>query len=122
MSDDERAIRELIQSWLTATTAGDIDRVLALVSDDAVFLTPGKEGSVTKADFTRAGNRLACIDSPAKHDFTFTPSISLFAECADEADLDRAFAALSAGGAVMMPPGNYGFSQKFTWVSDRFGV
>src|SRR5438270_3514240 len=43
MSDDERAIRELIRSWLTATTAGDIDRVLALVSDDVVFLTPGQE-------------------------------------------------------------------------------
>ena len=83
---------------------------------------PGKDGSVKKADFTLAGHRLACIDSPAKHGFTFTPSISLFVECADEAELDRAFAALSAGGAVMMPPGNYGFSQKFTWVSDRFGV
>jgi len=83
---------------------------------------PGKEGSGKKADFTLAGHRLACIDSPAQHAFTFTPSVSLFVECEDEAELDRAFAALSAGGAVMMPPGNYGFSQKFTWVSDRFGV
>ncbi len=23
---------------------------------------------------------------------------------------------------VLMPPANYGFSQKFTWVADRFGV
>jgi predicted 3-demethylubiquinone-9 3-methyltransferase (glyoxalase superfamily) len=83
---------------------------------------PGREGSVKKADFTLAGHRLACIDSPIRHPFTFTPSMSLFVECADESELDRAFAALSEGGAVLMPPGDYGFSAKFTWVNDRFGV
>ncbi len=83
---------------------------------------PGKEGSVKKADFTLAGHRLACIDSPIRHAFTFTPAVSLFVECADEAELDRACAALSDGGAVLMPPGNYGFSRKFTWLNDRFGV
>ena len=36
---------------------------------------PGKEGSVKKADFTLAGHALSCIDSPAKHAFTFTPLI-----------------------------------------------
>ena len=35
---------------------------------------------------------------------------------------DAAFGQLSAGGAVLMPPGNYGFSSKFAWVNDRFGV
>ncbi|MBN9122890.1 MAG: VOC family protein [Planctomycetes bacterium] len=83
---------------------------------------PGKEGSVKKADFTLAGHPMSCIDSPAKHAFTFTPSVSLFIECEDEGELDRAFARLSEGGAVLMPPGNYGFSTKFTWINDRFGV
>jgi predicted 3-demethylubiquinone-9 3-methyltransferase (glyoxalase superfamily) len=83
---------------------------------------PGKEGSILKADFTIAGHRLACIDSPAKHGFTFTPSVSLFVGCTDEAELDRALSALSEGGAVLMPPGEYGFSRKFTWLNDRFGV
>jgi predicted 3-demethylubiquinone-9 3-methyltransferase (glyoxalase superfamily) len=82
----------------------------------------GKEGSVMRAEFTVGGHRLACIDSPVPHAFTFTPSASLFVECADEGELDRAFAALAEGGAVLMPPGNYGFSQKFVWLSDRFGV
>jgi uncharacterized glyoxalase superfamily protein PhnB len=40
----------------------------------------------------------------------------------DEAELDRAFSQLSAGGTVLMPPGNYGFSMKFAWLNDRFGV
>ena len=83
---------------------------------------PGPAGSIKRADFTVAGQPMICIDSPAKHAFTFTPSVSLFVECESEAELDRAFDQLSAGGAVLMPPANYGFSTKFTWVSDRFGV
>jgi predicted 3-demethylubiquinone-9 3-methyltransferase (glyoxalase superfamily) len=83
---------------------------------------PGAEGSIKLATFTVAGQRLLCIDSPGKHAFTFTPSISLFVECASEAELDSVFGQLSAGGSVLMPPGGYGFSTKFTWVSDRFGV
>jgi len=82
----------------------------------------GPEGSVKRADFTLAGHALMCIDSPAKHAFTFTPSVSLFVECADEAELDAAFERLSEGGSVLMPLADYGFSRKFGWVSDRFGV
>lgn len=82
----------------------------------------GPEGTIRRAEFTFAGHRLACIDSPIRHAFAFTPSASLFVECADEAELDRAFATLSEGGAVLMPPGDYGFSQKFVWLNDRFGV
>jgi uncharacterized protein (TIGR02246 family) len=43
MNADEQAIRELIQAWLSASAAGDLDAVLALMSDDVVFLTPGQQ-------------------------------------------------------------------------------
>lgn len=82
----------------------------------------GAEGSIKKASFKLAGHNMACIDSPVKHAFTFTPSTSLFVHCEDEAEFDRALAALSEGGAMLMPPGNYGFSRKFVWLNDRFGV
>jgi predicted 3-demethylubiquinone-9 3-methyltransferase (glyoxalase superfamily) len=82
----------------------------------------GKEGSVRRAVFTLGGHHLSCIDSPIHHGFTFTPSLSLFVDCDDEAELDGAFQKLSAGGTVLMPLGNYGFSKKFGWVQDRFGV
>ena len=82
----------------------------------------GKEGTIKRAEFTIGEHKLACIDSSIKHGFTFTPSISLFVDCRDEAELDKAFAVLSEGGAVLMPPGNYGFSSKFGWCNDRFGV
>lgn len=82
----------------------------------------GAAGSVKFAEFTVAGQAVICIDSPAKHSFTFTPSMSLFVECDSEAELNTAFAQLSAGGAVLMPPDSYGFSSRFAWLNDRYGV
>ena len=43
MTDDERAIRELVATWMTASQAGDIDAVLGLMTDDVVFMVPGRE-------------------------------------------------------------------------------
>ncbi len=57
-----------------------------------------------------------------KHGFGFTPAMSLFVECESEAELDAAFGRLSEGGNVLMPVGNYGFSSRFGWLTDRFGV
>jgi predicted 3-demethylubiquinone-9 3-methyltransferase (glyoxalase superfamily) len=82
----------------------------------------GPEGSVKRADFELNGTPLMCIDSPGKHAFTFTPSMSLFIECDDEAQLDHFYDRFSDGGQTMMPPDNYGFSRKFTWVQDTYGV
>lgn len=82
----------------------------------------GREGSVKRANFTLCGRNYICIDSPIKHQFTFTPAFSLFVDCQDETEFDRAFTALSEGGGVLMPPANYGFSRKFGWLNDRFGV
>jgi predicted 3-demethylubiquinone-9 3-methyltransferase (glyoxalase superfamily) len=82
----------------------------------------GAEGTVKQAAFTLCGHNLICFDSFVKHGFTFTPSISLFVDCESEAELDAAFKELSADGQVLMPLDNYGFSTKFGWVNDRFGV
>jgi uncharacterized protein (TIGR02246 family) len=43
MSEDERAIRKLIDAWMAASRAGDTDAVLRLMADDAVFMVPGRE-------------------------------------------------------------------------------
>src|SRR4051812_11556175 len=73
---------------------------------------PGAEGSVKYARFKLAGHDLMAMDSPVKHAFTFTPSLSLFVDCETEAELDRVITQLAAGGQVLMPAGNYGFSTK----------
>jgi len=83
---------------------------------------PGAEGSVFKALFSVAGQTVMCIDSPAKHAFTFTPSFSFFVDCESEDQLRALSSALGDGGQTFMPLNNYGFSRLFTWVSDRYGV
>lgn len=82
----------------------------------------GAEGTLKTATFSLAGRDFRCFNSPTKHGFTFTPSISLFVECESPAELDEAFARLADGGGVLMPLGDYGFSKRFGWVNDRFGV
>jgi predicted 3-demethylubiquinone-9 3-methyltransferase (glyoxalase superfamily) len=79
-------------------------------------------GTVMKAAFTVAGQSVLCTDSIGKHAFTFTPSVSFFLECDSEEEIVRLTGALAEGGMVMMPLDNYGFSRKFAFVADRFGV
>ena len=43
MTEDESAIRDLIDRWLTASKAGDIETVLSLMTDDVVFMVPGQK-------------------------------------------------------------------------------
>jgi uncharacterized protein (TIGR02246 family) len=43
MTDDERAIRALVDTWMTATKAGDVTTVLSLMTDDVVFMVPGQK-------------------------------------------------------------------------------
>jgi len=43
MSDDERAIRELVERWMEASKAGDTAAVLGLMTDDVLFMVPGRE-------------------------------------------------------------------------------
>ena len=98
--------------------------------DDAAILSierykageAGKEGTVIKAVFHIKGQEYMCIDSPIKHDFTFTPAISLFVNCDTLEEIERLSEAFSLDGKFLMPLDNYGFSQKFCWVQDKFGV
>ncbi|PYR69268.1 MAG: DUF4440 domain-containing protein [Acidobacteria bacterium] len=43
MTDDERAIRTLIDTWMSATSDGDVDAVLRLMADDVIFMVPGQK-------------------------------------------------------------------------------
>jgi uncharacterized protein (TIGR02246 family) len=42
MEADEREIRQVVATWMTATKAGDIETVLTLMADDVVFLIAGR--------------------------------------------------------------------------------
>ncbi|GJL90689.1 VOC family protein [Hyphococcus sp.] len=112
---------------------GKADEALALYEKTFASASIGKverynednkamAGQVQFAELLLGGQRFILNDTPPVHDFTFTPSTSIFMDLETDSAFDSAFAALSADGKVMMPPDNYGFSQKFAWVADRFGV
>lgn len=43
MNDDERSIRNLVETWMRASAAGDANTVLSLMADDVIFMVPGRE-------------------------------------------------------------------------------
>ena len=63
MEHDEQAIRQVHSTWVDAVNAGDLDRLLTLMTDDVVFLSPG-QAPVDRAGFSSnfsVGHRQARI-------------------------------------------------------------
>lgn len=80
------------------------------------------EGTVRLAQFTLAGREYLAMDSAVDHQFTFTPAFSIFVTCANMPELDDLYQALSEDAEILMPLDNYGFSRRFCWLNDRYGV
>lgn len=68
------------------------------------------------------GLKLLVNDSAIQHEFTFTPSTSVFIECDSEEEINRFVAQMLEGGQALMPLNHYGFSKQFAWIQDRFGM
>ena len=62
-SSDETAIREMVATWLAASRSGDVETVLDLVSDDVVFLTPGRP-PMRKDEFATQSRAQAGLGGP----------------------------------------------------------
>ena len=81
------------------------------------------DGAVAMARLSVGGLEIMANDSPPVHAFDFTPSSSTFLTVDEPGAVDPLAAALGAGGGrALMPPDDYGFSRRFAWVQDRFGV
>ncbi|MET0304261.1 MAG: VOC family protein [Microbacteriaceae bacterium] len=73
---------------------------------------PAAEGAVMFSDFRLAGQWFTAMDSGVEMDAAFTPAFSLEVRCADQAEIDRLWAALSA-----VPD-----AEQCGWLTDRFGL
>lgn len=69
MDADEREIRQLLDTWMAATRESDLDRVLELMAEDAVFLQPGKPPMLGRKAFEEAA-RGSWAKGPVKFDGT----------------------------------------------------
>lgn len=63
MSQDEQQIRALVQEWHAATQAGDTARVLGLMTDDVVFLLPGRP-PMNKSEFAALSTPAPGVQAP----------------------------------------------------------
>ena len=54
MTADEKEIRLLVETWMSATKRGDLDTVLGLMAEDVVFLVPGQAPMTGKAAYAAA--------------------------------------------------------------------
>ncbi|GMN10760.1 hypothetical protein MTsPCn9_30750 [Croceitalea sp. MTPC9] len=83
---------------------------------------PVAEGKIMQATFELNGNLFMCSDSPPVHDWDFSPAVSNYIDCENEEEMNRLFSKLAENGKVTMGLANYGFSEKFGWVIDQFGI
>ena len=70
--------------------------------------------------FESAGQKFMCLNGGPE--FKINPSISFYIICKSEDEIDRLWEAFIKGGSALMPLGKYDWSNKYGWVSDRYGV
>jgi uncharacterized protein (TIGR02246 family) len=68
MQSDEEQIRQLVKTWMIASRAGDVDTILSLMTEDVVFLVPGRP-PMRKPEFA-AALRAQSIQTAPKIDGT----------------------------------------------------
>jgi predicted 3-demethylubiquinone-9 3-methyltransferase (glyoxalase superfamily) len=83
-------------------------------------ITGKSPGSVMLVNFHLAGFRFVGLNGGSQ--FTFTPAISFFVICENEAEIDALWAGFSANGVALMELGKYDWSEKYGWVQDQFGL
>ena len=90
-------------------------------SPDKSMCAPGNENKVMHACLKIGESKVMASDgrNTGKPDFK---GFALSLNAKDEADADRLFTSLSAGGNVMMPLGKTFFSPRFGMTTDKFGV
>ena len=73
----------------------------------------GEKGQVSYGPFTIAGQEFIGMEDDSDHRYTFTEGLSLYVDCADQAEVDRYWNALTANG---------GEESQCGWLKDPFGV
>jgi uncharacterized protein (TIGR02246 family) len=63
--EDERQIRQLVDSWIAASKAHDLPALMDMMTDDVVFMTPGR-APFGKAEFAADSERMKSVAIEAR--------------------------------------------------------
>ena len=63
MKSDEEQIRELVATWMAAAQSGDVETILGLMTDDVVFLVPGRP-VMRKSEFAAVAKSQSSARAP----------------------------------------------------------
>ena len=77
-------------------------------------------GDCDVVHFTLAGQPFQAISAGPL--FTFNPSISFVINCDTKDEVDALWKRLFDGGSELMPLDSYPFSERFGWLTDRYGL
>ncbi len=103
MQNDEQAIRELVATWLSASKAGDTEKVLSLMAEDVVFLVPGQPPMRGKSTFAAGQSGLRQFDIESTSEIQ---EVKVFGEWAYLWTTLSVVATPRAGGAPIKRTGN----------------
>ncbi|MDO7834020.1 VOC family protein [Sphingobium sp. HBC34] len=96
--------------YYASVFGGSVDHVTHYPQDNP-SPSPMAGGSVLLVEFTLFGQSYQALNGGPQ--FTFDEAISLSVTCADQAELDRYFDALTGDGGTAGPCG---------WVTDKYGL
>lgn len=80
----------------------------------------GMSGKVLHGEFELAGQKFICLDGGPY--FKFNPAVSFMISCATAEEVDALHNKLIEGGSTLMPLDKYPFSERYAWISDKFGL
>src|SRR5436853_5689017 len=103
MASDEREIRTVHSIWIDAVNAGDLARLLTLVAEDVVFLTPGqapfgREGFSSNLRTVHQQMRICCTSE--------LEEVVVVSEVANTRSRDALSVTPRAGGKAAQLPGH----------------
>jgi len=87
------------------------DSGIETIQRNSIDSPAGKAGSVLVVEFTLAGQRFMALNGGMRMEYTHAVSFKI--DCADQAEVDRLWDALTANG---------GQAERCGWLRDRYGV
>lgn len=119
---------EAMNFYTSVFENSEIVHVIRARAEDAGWT----EGTLQYGIFKIAGQQVICMNTPPPgsrpyntapwHEFRFNPAITIYVERDSKEDFDKLYEALTESGEIYLPAQSYGFSPKFAWVNDRYGI